>query len=198
MDLAITDVTRFLQVYAPAELARLVAAWPGARAILRPDGAVLGGEDERPVREAVEAMLARIGSTSRQAVRKSGEILRAARRLETVGAILAACSSGAVVGSPLISSAPWLPVVLGGFALLATLVPIVVNWLRGSPTGGNIAEKAVELRELVWEAELLLAEIRRGGDGADWKRALDDANKIGRRAYTALHELGIHAAIKPV
>lgn len=198
MDFAIPDVMRYLEAYQPGEVVRLGAAWPEARAALKSNGLVLGAVEDDAVRDAVEAMLSGIGAETRKAVGQATATLRGARRLEVIGKLMAAASSSAVIGSSLVTRSTWLPSVFGAIAFLATLLPVGVNWLRAAPTGGTLAQKAVELRDLVWDAEALLAEIRRGDDITDWKTVLTKANRIGKKAYEALQSLGVDSAIAPV
>lgn len=199
MEDSLTGIVRFLQQYAPQELARLGARHPESAARLRAAGQVLGDGDEEFESDAALTMLSAVADQSTVVSASITERLSSARRLEVMGSMLSLFSSGGVVGATLGLDSIVMAAMLGTIGFLANAVPLVVNWLRGSPTGASVSQGLIKLRQCAWEAHALRASLSRT---QKWKEDTEgtvrQVNELGHRAYSVLTELGYDTELRPI
>lgn len=198
MDADTTDIVKFLNKFAPAEVVRLNALHPAARAHFRVRGVVLGKSEDDALKDAALAMLNSVASASSEASSQVFAKFASAHRWELRGSIVGLFSSGGVLTAILGFNSKWSAVVLGAVGFLANAIPLIAGWLKSSPTGVNVGQAMSQLRQYAWEAQQLRASIIRGGWEAERERILTDSNEIARKAYIVLSDLGFTADLRPV
>jgi hypothetical protein len=199
MQPSIAGIVQFLQQYAPRELDRLAASHPEASAHFRAQGEVLGESEDKALSDAALAMLTALADTASSASAETSKKLTSARKLEVTGAVLSLVSSGAVVAAALSLNSVWTAAALGIIGFIANAAPLLVNWLRGSPTGINVGQAMIQLRQCAWEARALHSTLQRSAKwDEDAARIVSDVNELGKKAYSVLAELGYEPRLRPI
>ena len=199
MNSEIADTLEFLELFAPNEIDQLRRDHPNAEVLK--NGVVLGvadpGLQTRTIVIAISLMLTRVVDESQKAIAQTTAKLESARRLEVAGSVATALSGLGVVAASLRLHDDWVVACLGLVAAVASVLPAIVNWLRGSITSANTAAALLQVRDCVWEAQRLRGLISRDQSLGN-ELTVADANTLAKQAKAALFELGYETTVAPL
>jgi hypothetical protein len=196
----IYEVVRFLRGFAPEAAGELLVRHPETKVYFEAAGLPLGSDAEiDPAVDAARVMLDAVDEVATTAMLKTLASLKSARRLDLAGSLLALVASGGVVGALLGADNKDAAAILGVVGFVASAVPLVGGWLRGTATGKQSVDQCfLKLRELAWDARVLRAEFTRDRSDHEQASSLKRANDLAREIYMVLTDLGYDPRFRPV
>lgn len=196
----IGEIVQFLRGFSPEAVDSLLARHPEAKVYFEASGLPLGGGEEiDPAVEAARVMLDAVDGVTTTAMLKTSANLKSARRLDLTGSLLALVASGGVVGALLGADNKDAAAILGVIGFIASAVPPVSAWLRGTAIGEqSLGQCFVKLRDLAWDARVLRAEFVRERSDQEQANLLKRANDLAREIYVVLSDLGYDPRFRPV
>jgi hypothetical protein len=195
----ISEITRFLDRFAPAALLDLRQRYPDAAPYFDPSGLPLGADaNVAPSVAGARTLLDQIDGVASTAVSETRTKLKLARRLELGGSVLSLAASGGVVGAVNLDKANY-AAVFGGIAGAASLAQLITAWLRRAAIGQeSIDQLFVKLRELLWDAQSLRAEFSRDPDESNAPGLIKRTNDLAKASNIVLSDLGYDPKFRPV
>lgn len=215
---SIADLAGLLAIAAPRKF-KALRAEPYTGILLGEGGATLGDEDKTDAggpaedqRRAAEVKIAVeclkiVDRVLEPAVNRVRNQLVMAHRIEFGGEILGALGSGTAIATLLGKPGPegtTATIVAATIGLVGTLAALTVKFLRRDVLGAEnaTARQYSDLRAAAWDSRIFLARLQplldqpaliKGDTGL--VAVIEQANKLARRVYDTLKDLGVDVSL---